>query len=120
AYANTDLNPAEVFETLSYEGFRKLVASRKMLGVAWEELNKSYGKSKFVEASPRLVPDVRTEDLNESYSGIRAQLVNDDGELVKDPLFVERGDAVHILNAVSPGMTCSFPFGEHIAEKRDD
>nr|WP_272913172.1 hypothetical protein [Halolamina rubra] len=43
---------------------------------------------------------------------------------MKQPLFVERDDAVHILNAVSPGMTSSLPFGEHIAEtiaeKRDD
>lgn len=116
AYENTDLNPAELFETLTYDGFRKLLSSKKMLGVAWDELNKSYRKSKFVEASQRLVPDVRSEDLHKSYAGIRAQLVSDDGDLVKDPLFVEREDAVHILNAVSPGMTSSLPFGEHIAE----
>lgn len=117
AYDNTDLNPAELFETLTYEGFRKLLASPKMLGVAWAELNKSYRKSKFVEASQRLVPDVRAGDLHESYAGIRAQLVSKDGELVKDPLFVQRNDAVHILNAVSPGLTSSLPFGEHIAER---
>jgi len=117
AYDNTDLNPTELFETLTYEGFRKLLSSKKMLGVAWDELNKSYRKSKFVEASQRLVPDVRADDLHESYAGIRAQLVSEDGELVKEPLFVEREDAVHILNAVSPGMTSSLPFGEHIAGK---
>jgi L-2-hydroxyglutarate oxidase LhgO len=116
AYDNTDLNPSELFETLTYEGFRKLLASPKMLGVAWDELNKSYRKSKFVEASQRLVPPVRAADLHESYAGIRAQLVSEDGELVKDPLFVEREDAVHVLNAVSPGLTSSLPFGEHIAE----
>ncbi|MFW5911544.1 MAG: L-2-hydroxyglutarate oxidase, partial [Halolamina sp.] len=117
AYENTNLNPTELFETLTYEGFRKLLSSKKMLGVAWAELNKSYRKSKFVEASQRLVPDVQAEDLHKSYAGIRAQLVSDDGELVTDPLFVERDDAVHVLNAVSPGLTSSLPFGEHIAEK---
>jgi len=59
---------------------------------------------------------VRSEDLQQSYAGIRAQLVSEEGELVKEPLFVERDDAIHILNAVSPGLTCSLPFGEHIAE----
>ncbi|MDS0300881.1 L-2-hydroxyglutarate oxidase [Halogeometricum sp. S1BR25-6] len=116
AYDNTDVNPAELAETLGYEGFRKLLASRTMLSAAWEELNKSYRKRKFVEASQRLVPEVRGDDLTESYAGIRAQLVSDEGELVKDPLFVEREDAVHVLNAVSPGLTSSLPFGEHIAE----
>ncbi|QIO20908.1 L-2-hydroxyglutarate oxidase [Haloarcula sp. JP-L23] len=117
AYDNTDVNPADLAETLTYEGFRKLLASKTMLSVAWSELNKSYRKQKFAEASQRLVPEVRAEDLEKSYAGIRAQLVSDDGELVKDPLFIERENAVHILNAVSPGLTSSLPFGEHIAER---
>ncbi|WP_347877790.1 L-2-hydroxyglutarate oxidase [Halobacterium sp. R2-5] len=116
AYENTDFDPRDLYETLTYEGFRKLLSSRMMVKVAWDELNKSYRKEKFTEASQRLVPGVRAADLQKSYAGIRAQLVSDDGELVKDPLFVEREDAVHILNAVSPGLTSSLPFGEHIAE----
>ncbi|EMA54438.1 FAD dependent oxidoreductase [Halococcus salifodinae DSM 8989] len=116
AYDNTDINPRDLYETLTYEGFRKLLSSKLMVKVAWDEINKSYRKEKFTEASQRLVPDIRSEDLQQSYAGIRAQLVSDDGELVKDPLFVERENAVHILNAVSPGLTSSLPFGEHIAE----
>ncbi|MGB9965562.1 L-2-hydroxyglutarate oxidase [Halobacterium sp. CBA1126] len=117
AYDNTDVDLRDLYETLTYEGFRKLLSSKLMVKVAWDELNKSYRKEKFTEASQRLVPDVRAADLQQSYAGIRAQLVSDDGELVKDPLFVEREDAVHILNAVSPGLTSSLPFGEHIAGK---
>lgn len=63
-----------------------------------------------------MVPNVHPEDLQQSYVSIRAQLVSDEGKLVKDPLFVEREDAIHILNAVSPGLTSSLPFGGHIAE----
>ncbi|WP_435156624.1 L-2-hydroxyglutarate oxidase [Haladaptatus sp. DFWS20] len=116
AYENTQFDLNDLQETLTYEGFWKLLASSTMLSVAWEELNKSYRKEKFVEASQKLVPDVRESDLHSSYAGIRAQLVSDDGELVKDPLFIDTDDAVHILNAVSPGLTSSLPFGEHIAE----
>lgn len=117
AYDNTDSNPRELWETLTYVGFRRLLASPLMLSVAWAELNKSYRKEKFASASQKLVPDVRAEDLRKSYAGIRAQLVSEDGDLVKEPLFVERDDAVHVLNAVSPGLTSSLPFGEHIAER---
>jgi len=116
AYDNTDVNPTDLAETLTYRGFQKLIASKTMLSVAWSELNKSYRKAKFTEASQRLVPEIRSEDLQQSYAGIRAQLVSDDGELVKDPLFVEGENAVHILNAVSPGLTSSLPFGDKIAE----
>lgn len=39
------------------------------------------------------------------------------GELVKDPMVREGPRSLHVLNAVSPGLTCSLPFGEHIAER---
>ena len=117
AYRNTDFDLDELAETLRYDGFRRLVADPKMLGVAWDELNKSYRKGKFVEAARRLVPDAREGDFRRSYAGVRAQLVAEDGTLVKDPL-VERGpDSLHVLNAVSPGLTSSLPFGEHLAEE---
>ena len=50
--------------------------------------------------------------------GIRAQLLNhDNNELVMD--FVVQGDneTTHVLNAVSPAWTCSFPFADYIVNK---
>ncbi|MFC6941774.1 L-2-hydroxyglutarate oxidase [Salinirubellus sp. GCM10025818] len=117
AYRNTDFDLGELKETLGYEGFWRLVASRKMLGVAVDELGKSYRKERFVEASRKLVPGVREEDFARSYAGIRAQLVSDDGQLVKDPVFEHGARSTHVLNAVSPGLTSSLPFGEHVAEQ---
>jgi len=49
--------------------------------------------------------------------GIRAQLLDKEKRmLVQD--FVIEGDAksVHVLNAVSPAFTCSFPFAEFVTE----
>ena len=116
AYDNTDLNITDLTETLSYEGFQRLLASPRMLHTAWNELNKSYRKKKFVEAAQHLVPGVRSSDFRKSYAGIRAQLVNTEGELVKDPLFKHADRSTHVLNAVSPGLTCSLPFGDHLSD----
>ncbi|MCF8722807.1 L-2-hydroxyglutarate oxidase LhgO [Nitrospina gracilis] len=35
--------------------------------------------------------------------------------------FLLEGDArsLHILNAVSPGFTCAFPFAEHVCDRID-
>lgn len=117
AYRNTDVSLGEFAGTLAYPGFWRLIASRKMLGVAWSEFNKSYRKSKFVEAARRLVPSVEEDDFRKSYAGIRAQVVTSSGELVKDPLFEHAEGSTHVLNAVSPGLTSSLPFGEHLAEE---
>ncbi|MFB6284938.1 MAG: L-2-hydroxyglutarate oxidase [Halobacteria archaeon] len=115
AYSKTSVSPKELLETLEYEGFRKLMESSKMKRVAWNELNKSYRKKKFVEYARKLLPKVTGDDLTKSYAGNRAQLVSDEGELVKDPVFEERENSIHVLNAVSPGLTCSLPFGDHIS-----
>jgi hypothetical protein len=49
--------------------------------------------------------------------GIRAQLLDvRQRTLVMD--FCTEGDdtSYHVLNAVSPGWTCSFPFAEHVCD----
>jgi len=117
AYRNTQFDLGELAETLRYEGFWKLLASRKMLRVARDELEKSYRKEAFVEASRRLVPGVSEADFRRSYAGIRAQLVDQDGRLVSDPVFESGPDSLHVLNAVSPGLTSSLPVGDHLAAR---
>lgn len=44
-------------------------------------------------------------------------MVARDGSLVEDIVVRETERAVHVLNAVSPGLTCSLPFGEALAQR---
>jgi L-2-hydroxyglutarate oxidase len=114
AYENTQFDLSELASTVEYKGFWKLLASPKMIGVAVNELNKSYRKKAFIDASKSLVPEVESDDFEKSYAGIRAQIVRDDGTLIKDPLFEHGSRSTHVLNAVSPGLTSSLPFGDHL------
>ena len=117
AYQNTQFDIGELASTLGYEGFWKLFGSRKMLRIGLAELNKSFRKAVFVEAAQSLVPAVEAADFRKSYAGIRAQIVSADGTLVRDPL-VEHGQrSTHVLNAVSPGLTSSLPFGDYLADE---
>lgn len=117
AYKNTDFNFKEFSTTLTFPGFWNLFRDKKLVKIAWEEFNKSYRKSKFVEASQTLIPDVERADFTRSYAGTRAQLVTREGQLVEEPVFLEGPDSLHILNAVSPGLTSSLPFGNYLAER---
>lgn len=116
AYQNTQFDISELLDTLGYQGFWKLFASRKMVSIGLEELHKSYRKQAFVEAAQKLLPTVEPDDFRKSYAGIRAQVVREDGTLVKDPLFEHGSQSTHVLNAVSPGLTSSLPFGEYLTE----
>jgi len=46
---------------------------------------------------------------------VRAQAVNPDGTMVDDFRIIAEADAVHVLNAPSPGATASIAIGRHIA-----
>jgi L-2-hydroxyglutarate oxidase len=115
AYDNTDVDFRDLYRTLSYPGFRRLLRDPKMRRVGFAEFAKSYRKQTFVEAAQRLVPELVAADFTKSYAGIRAQLVSADGDLVKQPLFEHTESSTHVLNAVSPGLTCSLPFGDRLA-----
>jgi hypothetical protein len=49
--------------------------------------------------------------------GIRAQLVHKrTAELLNDFVIESGTKSTHVLNAVSPAFTSSFPFAEHVAD----
>jgi len=120
AYGRWDIDLRDLLGTVGYPGFWRLFADRRMLRLAVAELHKTYRHDRFVAAARSLVPDLQRADLVDSYAGIRAQVVRRDGVLVGDPI-VEHGPvSTHVLNAVSPGLTASLPFGEHLADAVSD
>jgi (S)-2-hydroxyglutarate dehydrogenase len=86
-------------------------------GLAFDEIKK-YSKSYFVNLATSMVHAIDKSGFTEwSRPGIRAQLLNTKTlELVMD--FVVEGDntSVHVLNAVSPAFTCSFPFAKWVVD----
>jgi len=85
--------------------------------LAVEELRK-YSRPRLVELASGLAHGVRLENYQEwGKPGIRAQLLNiKTRKLEMD--FVVEGDekSTHILNAVSPGWTCSMPFSSYVVD----
>lgn len=116
AYQRYQIDPLETLQMLTFGGFWRLFGDRTVRSAALEHLHTSISKRAFVGAASQLVPAVREEDLIPGHAGIRAQIVSRDGTLVHEPLVEVGPDSTHVLNAVSPGLTASLPFGEELAE----
>ena len=87
------------------------------------EMNRSLRKNLFLKSLQNLVPELEIDDLSGKGSGVRAQAVDSEGNLVDDFRIIERNNSIHVLNAPSPGATSSLVIGEHIttlAEKHFD
>ena len=114
-YRFFDVNIRDLCGTLTYRGFLRMALKhwRMGLGEMWRSLN----KAAFVRALQRLVPEIRTEDLEAAPAGIRAQAVAPDGGLVDDFLIVEGDRVVNICNAPSPAATASLQIGTTIVDR---
>jgi L-2-hydroxyglutarate oxidase len=86
--------------------------------LAFAEVQK-YSRPRLVALASRLARGVRPEHYSRwGEPGIRAQLLDiKNRKLEMD--FVIEGDAysTHLLNAVSPGWTCSIPFAHHVVDQ---
>lgn len=120
AYSFWEGNVRDAWSTFSWPGFYRLVMGGKIRSLIAREVKKSLSLRALASEAASLVPGVGVGDLARSYAGNRAQMVSRDGELVMDLVVRTRARSVHVLNAISPGLTCSLPFGEHIADRAQD
>jgi L-2-hydroxyglutarate oxidase LhgO len=113
-YRMRDIRLRELAQTLGFAGFWRMAAKYWRMGLG--EFQRSLSKRAFWHGLQRLVPDIREDDLLPGGSGVRAQAVSADGSLLDDFSIVESPNAIHVLNAPSPGATASIAIGGHIAE----
>jgi len=114
-YKWTDVNFRDLAESLFYPGLWKfLVKYPSMCGY---EIHRSLSKTEFARSLQKLVPEIRTEDLETGGAGVRAQAMLADGKLIEDFHFEEARSILHVVNAPSPAATASLAIGAKISEK---
>jgi L-2-hydroxyglutarate oxidase len=114
-YRKTDVNPRDLYDALSYSGLWNFLGRHARM--CWEETKRSFSKRLFCESLQKLVPEIQPDDLETGGAGVRAQAITPQGELVQDFHFVEQPNAIHVLNAPSPGATASLAIGEEIVAR---
>jgi (S)-2-hydroxyglutarate dehydrogenase len=114
-YRRTDINCADLFETLTFPGFWKLARKHYRDGIM--EMLRSVSKRAFIKGLQQLIPEVTEDDLVPTHSGVRAQALMPDGKLVDDFLVVNGKNSIHVCNAPSPAATASLEIGRFIANQ---
>ncbi len=112
-YKKSDINLAELAETLAWPGFQKVAA--KYWKTGFGEMHRSFSKAAFTKALQKLLPEIEEEDLVEGGAGVRAQACDRDGGLVDDFLILEEANIINVCNAPSPAATSSLAIGETVA-----
>lgn len=113
-YKKSDINIAELIESLAWPGFQKVAYKYWKTGIG--EMYRSFSKSAFTKALQKLIPEITKNDLTIGGAGVRAQACDKNGGLIDDFLIFENQQTIHVCNAPSPAATSSLSIGEKVAQ----
>jgi L-2-hydroxyglutarate oxidase len=116
-YTKLHVNLKDDWQTLSYGGFWRM--ARKWWRTGFDELYRDFHKASFVRSLQRYLPELRAEDVVPGPSGVRAQALAENGDLVDDFILSEAASAIHVRNAPSPAATSSLAIGRLIVERAE-
>lgn len=114
-YRWSNINPRDLAESLTFPGLWKFLSRYPSL---WSyEIFRSISRAEFTRSLQKLVPEIRSDDLEPGASAVRAQAMLPNGSLVEDFHFEEGPGILHVINAPSPAATASLAIGAKISEK---
>ena len=113
-YSKTSFSFGDAMGTLTYPGFWRM--SMKYWKVGFNEQYRSVMKGVFVKSLQTLIPEITGDDLHQPGAGVRAQAVDRKGQLLQDFSIAETNNAIHVLNAPSPGATSSLAISRYIVD----
>jgi L-2-hydroxyglutarate oxidase LhgO len=76
----------------------------------------SWSKAAFFKSLQRLIPELTSDDLKPGGSGVRAQMLDSNGNFIDDFHFVYTVGIVRVSNVPSPAATASLAIARHIVD----
>jgi (S)-2-hydroxyglutarate dehydrogenase len=113
-YTKSDINLKEMYESLTWPGFQKVIKKYWKTGMG--EMYRSFSKTAFTKALQHLIPEIDEDDLIPAEAGVRAQACDRTGGLIDDFKIIEDKLTINILNAPSPAATSSLSIGKTVAQ----
>src|SRR5271169_6238855 len=113
-YSGSSPDMSEAVEMLRYPGFWKM--ARKFWRKGLEEQYRAWLKPAFARALQQMVPELTADDLVPGGSGVRAQAVDKNGNLLDDFCFVHSRRIIHVCNVPSPAATASLEIGREVVD----
>lgn len=113
-YGKTDFSFRDTWNALTYGGTWKLFLGNIKFGI--DEYRRAFSKRLFLKTLQRMIPSLEMDDLKPGRAGVRAMLLNRDGDTRDDFRIEYTKGSIHVLNAPSPAATASLAIGGQIRD----
>ncbi len=91
---------------------KNILFNKEITELILKEMLSSISKTHMINRVKNFLPSIKPNDfITKGTAGIRANLIDKDGNFVLNPLFLISDNALHILNYNSPGATGAFSIG---------
>lgn len=117
-YGKTDFSLKDTWDALTYGGTWKLFMGNMKFGI--DEYRRAFSKKLFLKTLQRLIPSLTMDDIRPGRAGVRAMLLNEQGDTKDDFRIEYRDRSIHVLNAPSPAATASLAIGGQIRDMAKD
>lgn len=114
-YGLMSFNFKDTFEALTYKGTWKLFGKHWRKGI--DEYKRAFSKRLFVKELQKMMPLLTENDVQRARSGVRAQAIDFDGNMVDDFKIIKKRGNIHVLNAPSPAATACLSIADEIVSQ---
>lgn len=114
-YKRTSFNLKDTYEALTFRGTWKLFVKHWRKGI--DEYKRAFSKRLFVQSLQKLMPTITENDVQPARAGVRAQVIDYDGNMVDDFKIMKHNRNIHVLNAPSPAATSCLAIADEIVSK---
>ena len=116
-YKFTSINLSELYNSLLHPGLRQMIYKHYKFGIN-EYLCELLPKQYTLPLLQQYCPSATWSMIDGVESGVRAQVMNNDGTLVEDFIIDQQNDhVVHLRNAPSPAATSSLAIAEIVIDR---
>ncbi len=116
AYNPWSLRPQDMASTLSWPG--TWIVAKNFWRTGISELRMASSRKAFVRACSQYVPVIESMKIDpHATSGVRAQAVGRDGQLLDDFAISQTPGATHVRNAPSPAATSSLALARDLVDR---
>lgn len=111
-YNRTSFSLRDTFEALAFRGTWKLFGRHWRKGI--DEYKRAFSKRLFVKELQKMMPSITEDNVQTARSGVRAQAIDYEGNMVDDFKIIKHKRNIHVINAPSPAATACMAIADEI------
>ena len=115
AYRPGQMRRRDLAATAGWPGAWRM--ARRWWRTGLREIRHATSRRALAAEAARFVPELRADDLEPAFAGVRAQAVGRDGRLIDDFVFSQTEGALHVRNAPSPAATACLAIAREVLDR---